>query len=169
MRGICARHGMRRTGRRAVRELKVTEGTDKVDARAGPKACQPLGVVHALCVPSRASADADAANNSLLGKELELVESGGGGGNRTRIPRLVRVCAQRTYNINPRRADYLRNRKQTTPSPFWPTSGTNSARPSRLHCAPCLPLLGSAATGADGQTLVVGLVPQRMQQRIGSG
>ena len=52
---------------------------------------------------------------------------GGGGGNRTGTPQLVRLSIARTYNIAPCRADYLRNRKRTTLSSFWPASGTSSA------------------------------------------
>jgi len=42
----------------------------------------------ALYVPSQASRDSSTDRNSATSKELEFVGNGGGGGNRTRVPRI---------------------------------------------------------------------------------
>jgi len=44
------------------------------------------GPKRALCVPSPDARGSNAKDNSLRSKELELARSGGGGGNRTRVP-----------------------------------------------------------------------------------
>ncbi len=62
-----------------ARNERLSELAEKVGETilSGPK--------RALCVPSLVPGESEAHNNSLWGKELEVMRIGGGGGSRTRI------------------------------------------------------------------------------------